>query len=142
MGFLLEHCRYKISLPSLLVVSSPSPFSLTVRFPVVEPCRIACNPVVGDQSRVFCLVGHNAGGGWAICPPWVLFSHWRSQRLRGDLSMRCCTGLGKEQCSQHVAASLTLLMQSVLVSVEQGGCFSLTPMFWDSLTGVLFFHSC
>lgn len=37
--------------------------------------------------------------------------------LRGDLLL-CCADLGEEQCGQHVAVPLTLLMPSVLVSVE------------------------
>lgn len=39
-----------------------------------------------------------------------------------------CAALGEGQCSKCVAASLTFLMGSLLVSVVQG-CLSLTPMF-------------
>lgn len=52
--------------------------------------------------------------------PWVLFSHWRYQRLMADLSAWYSTGLGKGQ-HIHVTTSLTLLMQSSLVSAIQGG---------------------
>lgn len=52
----------------------------------------------------------------------VLFSHWRTHHLRGGLSLGWyCTILGKEQCSQWVAAPFTLLTQSVLGSVVKGG---------------------
>ena len=54
-------------------------------------------------------------------------SHWRNHKLRGDLSACCCASLGKEQCGQHVAAPLTLLMESVLVSVFQGGSLASPP---------------
>ena len=50
--------------------------------------------------------------GWC---PWVLFSHWRSQMLNRDLSEWCCTDLEEEQCSQHVAISLTFLRPSVAI---------------------------
>lgn len=56
------------------------------------------------------------GVGWS---PLVLISHWRKCRLKEDLLVRCCAGLGEEQCGQCVAASFTLLMQSVLVLVVQ-----------------------
>ena len=39
---------------------------------------------------------------------------------QGDLCLWCCAGLEKGQCGQHMAASLTLLMQSVFISVVQG----------------------
>lgn len=47
-----------------------------------------------------------------------------------------CAALWAGQWSKYVAASLTFLMGSVLVSVVQG-CLSLTSMFSDSLCGVL-----
>ena len=54
----------------------------------------------------------------------------RKQRLRGDFT-RCCSGLGDRPCSQLGAVSLTLLTVSWC-----GGCFSLPPVFDDSLSSV------
>lgn len=64
--------------------------------------------MVGDQSR----------DSHKVTPMLEspLSSQWRNQRLRGDLSVWCCSVLGEKQCSQRVAASPTLLIQSVLVS--------------------------
>lgn len=71
-----------------------------------------------DQRRVSCKAIHSSGV--AGFHPWVLFFHWRNWRLREDFSAWCCTGLGEGQCGECVAASLTLSVKPVLVSVVQG----------------------
>lgn len=73
---------------------------------------------------------HSAGGHGDGCLPLVFFFHWRNCRLQGNLSMWCHTDLGEEQCGQCAPASLTFLMQSVLVSVvwlERGMLLQLHP---------------
>lgn len=59
-------------------------------------------PVEQDQSRGSHKMTRHAGS-----PLFVLFSHWRNQRLRGDVFLWCHTGLGRGQRCYHVAASLT-----------------------------------
>ena len=81
-----------------------------------------------DQSRgsheVIC------SGGGADCP--LEFSSFGGNwRFREDLSMWCCSCLGERQSSQNGVASLTLLIQSILVSVMQG-------MFQDHLYSRIF----
>lgn len=63
----------------------------------------------------------------ADCPFWILFFHWRSWRLKGHLSTWYSASLGQGQCGQCVAASLTLLIPSVLVSVVQRDAPALPP---------------
>ena len=72
------------------------------------------------QIRCACKVLQNAGGGFVVpqLSPSSVFPQ-QEQRPSGDLYTWCCAGLGERQCSQHVATSLTLLMQSVLFSVVQ-----------------------
>lgn len=50
------------------------------------------------------------------------------------------TGPEEGQCGQRLATSLTLVKQSVSVSVVQG-VLRLSPVFWDSLNGALFLNS-
>lgn len=79
---------------------------------------------------------HHARG--AGCPPWALFSHWRNHCLRGDLSVWCCTILGKGQWNQCIAAPFTLLMQSVLVFIVKlggAGGFSFIP--WSRIYSIV-----
>lgn len=75
--------------------------------------------VVQDQSWCSQKEIYNAfgGGGGASFPPGVSFPTGGTRGL-GATSLQCC--LGEGQCVQHVAASLTLLMQTVLVAVVQG----------------------
>ena len=47
--------------------------------------------------------------GTGCPPPWILFSHWRNRRLRGDLSTSCSAVLGEGQCGHCVDTSLPLL---------------------------------
>ena len=53
----------------------------------------------------------------------------------------CWGSLGEGHSDLCVVGPLTLLMQSVLVSVMQG-VFSLTLLFWGSLNGVLSMNRC
>lgn len=108
------------------LLQTPPTFSVTVKFPGVEPHRFPCNPP-GTRSK-YRLPQSNPQCSMGGVVPWVLFSHWRNHRLRGDLSIWYCPGLGEKQCGQCVAASLTLVMQSVLVC-SAGECFNLTPVF-------------
>ena len=55
-------------------------------------------PMGWDQSSGSPIMG-SAG-----CSSWVLFSHWRNQRVRGKLSAWCCTGLREGKCGQYVDA--------------------------------------
>lgn len=94
-----------------------------------------------DQSGGSRKVTHSAALRELAVPHGFAFLTGEA-RGPGETAAWCCTGLGKGQCSQRVPASLTLLMQSLLVSVVQGRCFSLTPAFSDFLSGVLFLNSC
>ena len=69
-----------------------------------------------DQCKAPKKPRRNAGE--ARCCLWALFSYWKHHK--GDLSLRCCAGLGDGPCGPHVAAPLTFLMWSVLVSVMLG----------------------
>lgn len=53
---------------------------------------------------------------------WALFFQWKNYRCRHrkDITVMCFTGLGCEKCGRRVVAFLTLLLQSVLVSVVHG----------------------
>ena len=53
---------------------------------------------------------HRAAGRELVVQAGFFFSHWRNWRPRGD---SLCGALGEGECSQDVAASLTLLMQLV-----------------------------
>lgn len=60
-------------------------------------------PVVWDQRRnshkvplMLGNIGHSS---------WFLLSHWRNQRLRGDLCAWYCTGLEEGQCGRHTGTS-------------------------------------
>ena len=95
-----------------------SPFSITVKFQVIEPCRYPYNLHGITSDRGSYKVTHNAGN--AGYPLWLLFSHWGNWRFRADVSMWWCTGLGEGQLGQRVAIFFTLLMSFLLVSVVQG----------------------
>lgn len=71
---------------------------------------------------------HDARTG-VLLFPWVLFSHWRSQRLWGHLSAWCCTGLGEGQWGQYVATSLPFCCSHLGLSGTRG-CFSVNPMLY------------
>ena len=121
LGILLGCCKEELCSPrsKSYWLQDPPHFFLTIQFPVVKHCRFPCNLHEvrlewGSQE-----VTHNARG--AGCPPWAPFSHWRNHCLRGDLSVWCCTILGKGQSNQCIAAPFTLLMQSVLVSIVKLG---------------------
>ena len=58
----------------------------------------------------------HSSGGDARCPPWILFSHWRNQRLRENLL--CWPGGWGVQ--PFAVTSLTFPMQSVFISLVQG----------------------
>lgn len=66
-----------------------------------------CKIIVGGPIKQPKMLGD---GWWS---PWILFSHWRKQRLRRDLSAWCCADL------------LLPSDQSVLVSVHRGALASL-----------------
>lgn len=69
----------------VLVVVSPSPTSPSQsHYKWVSSIDFPAIPTVWGQSRGSHKMTHNAGG--VGCPSWVLFSHWRSLRLRGDLA--------------------------------------------------------
>ena len=123
LGSPLGLFRYVLSLPRSVcwLLQAPPPFSVTIRFLVVEPHRFLWSPhdaVMQDQSRVSRKAIHSSGV--AGFHPWVLFFHWRNSRLREDFSAWCCTGLGEGQRGECVAASLSLSVKPVLVSVVQG----------------------
>lgn len=106
LGLLLWHYRWKLSLPRFMcwLLQAPLYISVTVRFPVVVPCRFPCNPC-GVGIRVVASAIHNTRG--TGCPLWDLLSHWRNWRLRGRLFSWFCTGLGEGQGRKDVSASLT-----------------------------------
>lgn len=59
---------------------------------------------------------------------FVLFSHWRTHHLRGGLSLGwCSTILGKEQCSQCVAAPFTHWHSLSWSLWWREKCFSFSP---------------
>lgn len=64
-------------------------------FPVV--------PMVQDQNRGFYKVTIRQEG--AGCPHWVLFLHWRHQRLRENLPDWWCAGLEDGQCDHCAPTS-------------------------------------
>lgn len=74
----------------VLFAASPTPFSITVRLSVVEPCRFPCNPHSGrsdpalPQSTPQCWEG-------LVVPPGSLFP-LEEQRLSGDLPEWRCAG--------------------------------------------------
>lgn len=100
-----------------------------------DPC---CRPLLSSLSRSDSqwssptdsspppqsLWGVIRGGAPAklLTMPRGFVSHCRDQRLRGDLSLCCCAGLGMGKVSgQSVAVALTLRWWSVLLSVVQEG---------------------
>ena len=64
-------------------------------------------PALWNRSRGSHKPTHNARGG--SLSSGVIFSHWRNQMLRKDLSQCCCLGLEEGQCSHCAAASPTFL---------------------------------
>lgn len=88
----------------VLVVVSPSPFFITVRFPVVESQDSPAIPVVWDQSRGSCKVTHNAGEAVChlgfSCSLEELEAHWEPFCM-----VLCWPGAG--QLGQHEATSIT-----------------------------------
>lgn len=55
---------------------------------------------------------------WRLDVTSGLFSHWRNQRLRGDLPKQYCAGLGEVQSGQCAATRLAFLTYSALVSAS------------------------
>ena len=111
----------------VLVVASASPFLHYNQICSGQVSHILMRmPML--QIRCSCKVLQNAGGGFVVphLSPDSLFP-LEKQRLCGDLYTWCCAGLGERQCSQHVATSLTLLMQSTLFSVVQEGASVSSP---------------
>lgn len=92
----------------VLVVANPSPLLQHSQIPSGWAQQILlqsswCRIRVGAPTEQPTMLKR----GW-FCPQ--VLSHWRSQRLRGNLSVWCSAGLGKGQCGQCVAISLTFLM--------------------------------
>lgn len=75
-------------------------------------------PVVQDQTKGSCIATHNLGG-LLVFPAGSFFPNVELKAQR-DLSLGCYTGLGEGQCGQYGAASLTLQIWSVSVSLKQG----------------------
>lgn len=73
-----------------LVAESPVPpaFFNFISSLVIESSRFPISP---HEARAEWASGKHCRGG---CPPWVLFSHWRSHRPWGAPMVLCCTGLG------------------------------------------------
>ena len=84
------------------VIKTPHPTSLSQWLSPEDSLIIWGKIRVGAPTKWPTMLGVGIG-----CPPWVFFAHWRNRRLKGDLSMWCCTGLGEGQCNQCVTASLT-----------------------------------
>lgn len=97
-----------------------SPFSITVKFQVIEPCRFPYNLHGKTSDRGSYKVTHNAGN--AGYPLWLLFSHWGELKVQG----RCFhvmvhwPGGGATWSTCGHFFFFTLLMSFLLVSVVQG----------------------
>lgn len=76
----------------VLIVESPFPFSMAVRFPVAKVQIFLQFPWCKIRAGAPTKVTHNAGG---ILSPLCFFFPLEEPELRGDLSALCCTGLGK-----------------------------------------------
>ena len=121
----------------VLAVTSLSHCSITIIFPVFQPCRFLCNPYGGRLEWGLLRRNHSTGGSG--CSHWDLFTHWRNSRLRGDLFSSALHRPGEEKCDQCVAATSASLSWSLWC---MWWYVSLTPMFWDFLSGVLIIASC
>lgn len=94
---------------------------------------------MGNQNKGPHKVTHNAVESW-LSPLDSLFPLEEPETQGRPLCM-ALHWPGEGQCGQHGAASLTLLVQSVLVP-EVEGYFSLTAVFWGSFSGVLVLNRC
>lgn len=113
LWLLLGYCRYEPGPPSLCAGYCMSlPLLCYIDSQWLRLTQSCVTPMVWDPNGVPTKQPRMLGV--LIILPEFSFPHWGKQRLRGYLSVQCWPGEGP--CGQCAAASLTLLMQSVLVS--------------------------
>lgn len=71
----------------MLIVTSSSPLSITIRFPVVEPRRLSCEVRVGAPAKQTTVLRE-----MVVTPVCSLFPLEESED-QGDLCVWCCIGL-------------------------------------------------
>ena len=143
LRLLFGHCRYELGLPRSMswLLQAPTPLSIMVRLPVVEPRRCPCNPLGADQGELLQSSPQFCGSeGVLVVLLGPLFLLEKPEAQRRLLHTVWCW-LGVQECGQLVVSTLTLLVQSVLVSVVQGHA-SAHPHVPGFFSGVLFLSSC
>lgn len=108
--------------------------SLSVIFPVIEPCRLPCSPPLGKNE-----VNHNAR--CVGCPPWALFSLEELESCGRTLCVELHWPRVQEMCS--VCSCFPQPSNAVCLGLcGTQSYFSLIPVFQDYLSGVLLLNSC
>ena len=134
-GWYRQHSASKMH---MLVVGSPFLCSITFPFPAVKLCRALLPSLWGKPEVGVPMQWSTILGEWDVHLD-LSFPHWRNHRLKGDLSVWCCTDLEEGQCRHQGAPPPPLLMPFVLVSVVQGAAlasplcsanFSVMPYPW------------
>lgn len=140
LRLLFGHCRCELDLPRSVswLLQAPTPLSIVVRFPVVEPCKCPCNPHGTDHNRGSFKATHSSAGdeGGAGYP---LGFCWRNQRLRRDFPTQCCAGWG---CRSVVKLSLFSYPSNAIGLGLCGAGASASPPRSGLSPYVLFLSSC
>ena len=94
--------------------AAPPAFFNFISSLVMESSRFPIDP---HEARAELASGKHCRRG---CPPWVLFSHWRTRRPWGPPTVLRCTGLGAGWWVHRETSPLTLLIRTFSVSMAQG----------------------
>lgn len=101
--------------------------------------KIPCSPNIMKSEWG----SHKVTPVLSVYPAWVLFSPWKNQRLREDLSIQYCAGPGGGavqlicSCFSYPSNAVCLGLGGMCVC---WGYFKLTPVF--RILSVLFLNSC